>query len=53
MPVVQNDTFSCYHLGDFENDRQDIQNFSVRDERGEGLVDYLQNSAFPDEEKAI
>ena len=28
-------------------------NFSVRDERGEGLVRYLQHDAFPDEEARV
>ena len=50
MPVRQSDLFYCEHLGASERDRQDIRHFSVRDERGEGLVNYLQHSAFPDEE---
>ena len=53
MPVLQNDTFYCDHLGATERDRQDILKFSIRDERGKGLVDYLQHSAFPDEEEGL
>ena len=51
MQVLQNDAFYCVHLGAFENDQQDILSFSVKDSRGEGLVDYLQNFAFDDEAK--
>lgn len=49
MPLLQSDRFYCEHLGANENDRQDILTFSVRDERGEGLVNYLRHFAFPDE----
>ncbi len=41
MWIRQNDMFYCVHLGDPEEDWQDILKFSVRDERGEGLVDRL------------
>ncbi len=50
MPVLKNDELYCDHLGASESDGRDIMNFSVRDIRGEGLVDYLQRFAFPDEE---
>ena len=49
MPVLQNETFYCDHLGASEGDRQDILSFSVRDERGDGLVNYLRRFAFSDE----
>ena len=51
MPLLQSDTFYCDHLGASEDDRRDILNFSARDERGEGLVSYLQHFAFSDEEE--
>ena len=50
MPVQQNDMFYCEHLEVSGRDRQDILTFSVTDDRGGGLVDYLRHSAFPDEE---
>ena len=49
MPLLQNNEFYCDHISDA--DRQDIMNFSARDERGEGLVNYLQRFAFPDEKE--
>lgn len=53
MPVLQNDTFYCDHLGDSQNDHRDILNFSVRDRRGEGLVNYIQNFAVADEKDGV
>ena len=50
MPVLQDNAFYCDHLGASENDARDILSFSVQDDRGEGLVNYLQKFAFPDEE---
>ena len=50
MPLLRNNDFYCDHIGSNEDDRQDILTFSVRDGRGEGLVNYLQNFAFADEE---
>ena len=50
MSVFQDSAFYCDHLGTFEKDAQDILSFSVQDDRGKGLVNYLQNFAFPDEE---
>jgi len=50
MPVLQDSAFYCDHLGASENDARDILSFSVQDDRGEGLVNYLQKFAFPDEE---
>ena len=47
--ILQNDLFYCNHLGVSENDEQDIQTFSVKDSTGQGLVNYIQNYAFPDE----
>ena len=49
MPLFQSNTLYCDHIGASDTDRQDIMNFSARDERGEGLVNYLQRFAFPDE----
>ena len=53
MPILKNDTFYCEHLGALKNDIQDIQNFSVKDVRGEGLADYLKNAAANDENSGI
>lgn len=41
MPLLRNNIFYCDHLGASERDIQDIQEFSVKDVRGEGLVNYL------------
>ena len=38
MPILKNDAFYCDHLGTSKNDIADIQNFSVKDVRGEGLL---------------
>lgn len=46
MPLLQNNDLYCDHIGANENDRQDILTFSVRDGRGEGLVNYLRRFAF-------
>ena len=50
MSVFQDSAFYCDHLGTFEKDARDILSFSVKDDRGKGLVNYLQNFAFSDEE---
>ena len=50
MPLLQNNDLYCDHIGANENDRRDILTFSVRDGRGEGLVNYLRRFAFRDEE---
>ena len=49
MPLLKNNIFYCDHLGASLNDLDDIQKFSVRDERGSGLVNYIKNFAFDDE----
>ena len=50
MPLLQNNELYCDHIGAHETDRRDVLNFSVRDGRGEGLVNYIRRFAFPDEE---
>ena len=50
MPLLRSDRFYCVPIGVNENDQRDILAFSVRDERGAGLVNYLQRFAFSDEE---
>ena len=45
-----NDAFNCRHLGASPNDEQDILNFTVRDEKGLGLLRYIRYQAFPDED---
>lgn len=47
--LLQNELFFCEHIGVSERDKEDIRNFSVRDEKGRGLVNYLQKDAIPDE----
>ena len=47
---LQSELFSCSHLGVSENDEKDIMNFVIRDEKGAGLLDYIQRFAFPDED---
>lgn len=48
--ILQNELFYCNHLGVSDNDEQDIMNFTVRDENGAGLLEYIQHFAFPDED---
>ena len=47
--LLQNELFVCNHIGVSEQDEEDILNFSVRDEKGKGLVYYLQHDAVLDE----
>lgn len=47
---LQSELFYCNHLGVSENDERDIMNFVIRDEKGAGLLDYIQHIAFLDEE---
>ena len=51
MPLLKNNIFYCDHLGASSNDFDDIQKFSVKDERGDGLVNYIKNFAFDDEKR--
>ena len=39
----------CEHLGASVNDAHDIENFSIKDVRGTGLLNYIKNFAFDDE----
>ena len=48
--ILQSEMFYCNHLGVSDNDEQDIMNFTVRDEKGAGLLEYIQRFAFPDED---
>ena len=48
---LQSELFYCNHLGVSENDKQDIMDFTIRDEKGAGLLNYIQNYAYPDEEE--
>ena len=48
--ILQNDLFYCNHLGVSEHDEQDILNFTVKDQHGQGLVNYLRFMAFPEED---
>lgn len=40
--------FYCYHL-DSVNDIDDVRNFTVRNEKGIGLLEYIQHQSFLDE----
>lgn len=51
--ILQNDLFFCCHLGDSDNDEADIMLFSVKDQNGAGLVEYLRYLAFPEEEAGV
>ena len=51
--ILQSDLFYCNHLGVSESDEQDIANFSVRDEKGAGLLNYIRYDAFPEEDAGI
>ena len=51
--ILQSDLFYCNHLGVSENDERDIANFSVRDEKGAGLLNYIRYHAFPEEDAGI
>ena len=51
--ILQNDLFYCNHLGVSGADEHDISCFTVRDEKGLGLLDYIQHYAFPEEEAGI
>ena len=48
---LQSELFYCNHLGVSENDKRDIMDFTIRDEKGAGLLNYIQNYAYPDEEE--
>ena len=47
--ILQSDLFFCNHIGVSGNDEADIAAFTVRDEKGEGLREYIQNYAISDE----
>ena len=49
MPLFRNEIYYCDHIGAFDCDYSDIERFSVKDERGNGLVQYLKYSAQEDE----
>ena len=51
--ILQNELFFCNHLGASESDYRDIQNFTVRDPRGLGLLRYIQTFAIPDENDGV
>lgn len=47
--ILQNELFYCNHIGVSDHDEVDIMNFTVRDEKSAGLLEYIQHQAFPDE----
>jgi len=51
--ILQSDLFYCNHHGMSERDEHDIMEFTVRDEKGLGLLDYIRYYAFPEEEAGI
>ena len=50
---LQSKLFYCDHLGASEHDEQDIMNFTIRDEKGLGLLQYIQHFAFPEEDTGV
>ena len=50
--VLQTELFHCCHLDPCE-DRKDVRNFTVRDEKGAGLLSYIQQQASFDENSGI
>lgn len=48
--ILQNEFYFCNHIGVSENDEKDIMSFSARDAKGNGLVRYLRQCAFSDED---
>lgn len=52
--IIENEYFYCNHLGVSERDEQDIMNFTLKNsDTGEGLLDYIQHYAFPEEDAGI
>ena len=49
--IYQSELFYCNHLGVSESDEREIESFTIRDEKGAGLLDYIQNFAFSDEDE--
>lgn len=47
---LQSEIFYCNHLGVSERDEKDIMSFEIRDNKGAGLLEYLQHTAFIDED---
>ena len=47
--ILETDLLYCDHLGASPDDKRNISNFTVRDVRGTGLKNYIQNNAFSDE----
>lgn len=50
---LQSELFYCNHLGVSDKDEQDIMNFTIRDEKGAGLLKYTQFFAFPEEDEGL
>lgn len=50
---LQSELFYCNHLGVSDKDEQDIMNFTIRDEKGAGLLKYIQFFAFPEEDEGL
>lgn len=51
--LLQNEVLYCNHIGVSERDAEDILSFCVRDEKGRGLVNYLQQDAVADENNGV
>lgn len=51
--ILQSELFFCNHIGMSEKDVEDIAAFTVRDEKGDGLREYLQDYAISDENTGI
>ena len=51
--ILRTDLFFCNHLGVMEEDEKDIMNFTIRNTRGMGLLNYIQKVAFADEDNGV
>lgn len=51
--ILQSELFYCDHLGASARDESDVKCFSVRDEKGFGLQEYIQRVAFSEEDAGI
>ena len=51
--ILRTDLFFCNHLGVMEEDEKDVMNFTLRNTKGMGLLNYIQKMAFADEENGV
>ena len=51
--ILRNDLFYCEHLEDTTRNKKEVNGFSVCNDGGTGLVNYIQNKAFQDEARGM